>query len=198
MKIKNLFLFFLLLLNGVTFGQNIDINLLKQINISRNKNLDNFNIFITNTATPLALGAPALGYFIGKFSFDSTLKKKSLISEITVISSLAITEIIKYTFNRQRPFQKYPFIKNIVSETGPSFPSGHTTEAFSFAASLSLNYPYWYVIAPSYLWASMVAYSRMDLGVHYPSDVLAGAIVGIGSAYVCFKLRNWIFNKIYK
>jgi membrane-associated phospholipid phosphatase len=50
--------------------------------------------------------------------------------------------------------------------------------AFALATSLSLSYPKCYIIVPSFAWASSVGYSRMDLGVHYPSDVLAGAIVG--------------------
>ncbi|HEU4788615.1 MAG TPA: phosphatase PAP2 family protein, partial [Flavobacterium sp.] len=52
-----------------------------------------------------------------------------------------------------------------------------------------------YVIAPSFLWAGAVGYSRMYLGVHYPTDVLAGAIVGSGSAFLCYKLNKWINKK---
>jgi membrane-associated phospholipid phosphatase len=74
----------------------------------------------------------------------------------------------------------------------PSFPSGHTSDAFATATSLSIAFPKWYVIAPSFLWACSVGYSRMDLGVHYPSDVMAGAIIGAGSAYLCYKANRWI------
>lgn len=74
-------------------------------------------------------------------------------------------------------------------------PSGHTSTAFATATSLSLAYPKWYVVAPSFVWAGAIGYSRMHLGVHYPSDVLAGAIVGSGSAYLTYKANQWINKK---
>ena len=77
---------------------------------------------------------------------------------------------------------------------GRSFPSGHTSLAFSTAASLSIQFNKWYVTLPAYLWAGSVAYSRMYLGVHYPTDVLGGAAVGIGSAY----LAHWLNQKFFK
>ena len=71
-------------------------------------------------------------------------------------------------------------------------PSGHTSGAFNLATSLTLSYPKWYVAAPSYLWASGVAYSRMYIGVHYPSDVFIGALLGSGTAWL-----NYYINKKY-
>lgn len=65
-----------------------------------------------------------------------------------------------------------------------SFPSGHTSTAFVIATSLSLSYPEWYVIAPSFAWAGSMGVARMWLGVHYPSDVLVGAALGAGAATV--------------
>jgi membrane-associated phospholipid phosphatase len=55
---------------------------------------------------------------------------------------------------------------------------------------LSLNYPKWYVVVPSYAWASLVGYSRMAIGMHYPSDVLIGALVGSASSFLVYKLRK--------
>ena len=56
--------------------------------------------------------------------------------------------------------------------------------AFAAATTISLQYPKWYVIAPAFIYASGVGYSRMYLGVHYPTDVLAGAVLGAGSSFV--------------
>jgi membrane-associated phospholipid phosphatase len=53
-------------------------------------------------------------------------------------------------------------------------------------------YPKWYVIVPSYSWAVAVGYSRMHMGMHYPSDVLMGAIIGTASSFLSFKVQKWI------
>ena len=101
----------------------------------------------------------------------------------------------KYIVRRPRPYIKYEGdLVSVSTEPDPSFPSGHSVLAFSTATSLSLLYPRWYVIAPSFLWAAAVGYSRLYLGVHYPSDVLVSALVGIGVAvlshYVAQRLRE--------
>src|ERR1039458_5126997 len=106
---------------------------------------------------------------------------------------------MKYAFNRPRPFVTYPLLITKKSDAGsPSFPSGHSSCGFATATSLSLAYPKLYVIAPSFLWASAVGYSRMELGVHYPSDVLAGAIVGAGSSWLMWKVNKWMGKKKLK
>jgi membrane-associated phospholipid phosphatase len=57
---------------------------------------------------------------------------------------------------------------------------------------LSLSFPKWYVIGPAYSYAILVAYSRSYLGVHYPGDILAGAIIGTGSSFLTWKLQRKI------
>jgi membrane-associated phospholipid phosphatase len=108
----------------------------------------------------------------------------------------ALTYSMKHLIRRPRPYTSYPDkITPYETETSLSFPSGHTSIAFTTATALSLKYPKWYVIAPSYFWACSVGYSRMNLGAHYPSDVLAGALLGVGSAYLTYKMNDWYWKK---
>ena len=173
-------------------AQNVDINLLRDINIGRNKNLDPTFKFITNSAAPVSIGAPIFLYTLGLIKKDSTIKKQAIfIGEAFLVNGF-ITLALKKAVKRDRPFETYPDIDQAASSVGESFPSGHTSLAFATATSISLAYPKWYVIAPSFIWASTVGYSRMHLGVHYPSDVVAGAIVGSGSAYLTYKVNKWI------
>lgn len=188
------------LLFSISFvnAQNVDINLLRDINNGRNKNLDPTFKFITNSAAPVSIGAPIFLYTVGLIKKDSTIKKQAIfIGEAFLVNGF-ITLALKKAVNRNRPFETYPDIDQASSSTGESFPSGHTSLAFATATSLSLAYPKWYIIAPSFIWASTVGYSRMHLGVHYPSDVVAGAIIGSGSAYLTYKVNKWINKKKWR
>ena len=193
---KNIvFLVFLMLFSNEAQTQNFDIDLLRKINIERNTNYDAPYLFVTNSSTTISFGAPAIMFTVGLIKKDSLLKQNSLMMIGALVINGLITLPMKYGFNRDRPFTTYPDIIKLTKGGSPSFPSGHTSTAFSTATSLSIAYPKWYVIAPSYFWASAVGYSRMHLGVHYPSDVFAGALIGSGSAWLSQFLTKKIQHK---
>jgi membrane-associated phospholipid phosphatase len=176
-------------------GQNTDSNLLRDINLNRNKSLDPTFKFISDSDVPISIGVPVVVYAIGMINKDADIKKKGIFIGESFIVSGFITIAMKYGIKRDRPFYTYPELDKQSVGGGYSFPSGHTSTAFATATSLSIAFPKWYVIAPSFVWASSVGYSRMHLGVHYPSDVLVGALVGSGSAYLTCKLNKWINKK---
>jgi membrane-associated phospholipid phosphatase len=193
MKKLNL-LIFILLFPLLIYSQNIDLGILKEINLSRNKQYDEIFRAVTDSAAPIAFGIPILLLGIGIVRKHLITRKHSLYILASVLSAAIITSILKYSLNWPRPFITYAFIEKITSGGSPTFPSGHSTDAFAFATAVCIAYPKWYIIVPVYAWAIAVGYSRMDLGVHYPSDVLMGAIIGAGSAYLCYKGQQWLYK----
>ena len=174
-------------------AQNADIDILR--NINNNTSTVEFSKVISNTTTEVSIGIPVIMGAMALIEKDDDMLKNALYIGVSVGVGGVLTQVLKYSINRPRPYTAYSDITAYAFETSLSFPSGHTSLAFSSATALCLKYPKWYVIAPSMLWACSVGYSRMNLGVHYPSDVLAGAIVGAGSAWVTYQVNNWFWKK---
>jgi membrane-associated phospholipid phosphatase len=181
-------------------AQSTDIKLLRTINTPHKLLLDGMFKGVSNSVYFVVVGVPLTIGTIGTIKHEN----KYLETTIFLISSTAVTmgltDILKYKFNRERPFYKYPDIlnKSGVYNLDPSFPSGHTASTFNTATLLSLYYPKWYIIVPSFIYAGSVGYSRMYLGVHYPSDVLAGAVLGAGTAWLTYYIDKKLFCPKYK
>jgi len=173
-------------------AQNTDIETLITLNLERNTKLDQTFLAITHSFGPVSLAVPATLMTIGAIKKDSLSKQNALMITGSLVGSSVIMLGMKWGFARERPFTTYPELDNLVHPKDPSFPSGHTSVAFSTASSLTIAYPKWYVYVPAFLWAGAVGYSRMHLGVHYPSDVLVGAIIGSGSTF----LSSYLTRKI--
>lgn len=174
--------------------QNFDINLLKQINPKYPTN--NTWKTISSTAEPLSAAIPFSMLMVSLINNNPKLEHKSLEVAASLLTAVILTEGLKIMVNRPRPYVTYPGLiipDKIDNES--SFPSGHTSFAFATATSVFLHYPKWYVGIPLLAWSTSVGYSRMYLGQHYPSDVLAGALVGAGSAYLCHWLNKKYFTK---
>lgn len=193
MKYKLILFFMFFAVSAIS--QNIDIDILRNINLNRNTHLDGFLKHVSNSAGPVAFGLPVVMFGLSYLMKDTLTRKRSLYIGASVLTAVVITNILKYSIDRTRPFETYSFIEKMTGGGSPSFPSGHTSDAFSLATALSIVYPKWYVVVPAYAWAMTVGYSRMALGVHYPGDVLAGALIGAGSAYLCFKGQQWLQKK---
>ncbi|MBP1677345.1 MAG: phosphoesterase PA-phosphatase related protein [Bacteroidetes bacterium] len=185
-----------LLLSVKTYAQNTDIEILSHINQESSSFLRDYSKLASNTTKVAGLAVPVVIGAVALINQDDDLLKSGIYIAASQLATVALTYSFKLVVDRPRPYITYP--DKIVAYdalSSSSFPSGHTSFAFATATSLSIEFPKWYVIAPSYLWACSVGYSRMNLGVHYPSDVLVGALLGAGSAYLTYKLNQWFWKK---
>jgi membrane-associated phospholipid phosphatase len=187
---KRLILLSIIFFPVLLFSQNLDIQMLRAINSPETLPSDNFFKFVSNSAGYLVVGIPVTMGTIGLIKHDDKLLRNAGVVIGATVINFGITAALKYSINRDRPFVTYPDITQKSKAGSPSFPSGHTSSAFVTATSLSLAYPKWYIIIPSFTWAGTVGYSRMYLGVHYPSDVLAGAVIGAGSAWLSYEVNK--------
>ena len=108
---------------------------------------------------------------------------------------IACTLVLKPLIGRLRPFVERPDVVLLIPPPGDaSFPSGHT--AASFAAVFALKAsgsPLW---KPALLWALLIAFSRLYLYVHWPSDVLGGAVLGAVVGWLGAKLAAAAADRI--
>ena len=181
------FLFFILL-HVFKLLQNVDVQILVFINHNRFKPLDHFFIFITDIATVITYSFPIILLFYAIFKHRFVLQRKSWLILISLTINSAIIDIIKNYVRRPRPFITHPEIHNLIPVFTSSFPSGHTAEVFMLATSFTLlfNSKKWWVVA-AWIWAVIVAYTRMALGVHYPSDELGSIAISVCLAFILNK-----------
>jgi membrane-associated phospholipid phosphatase len=176
-------------------AQNADIRLLRSINHPALPNWDKTMRFTSNSVAPMMVALP-----VGMLVYNLAAKKdKPFLGPLVVAGTLGLNTVftigLKKAVNRPRPFVTYNDIEQRDQHVGPySFPSGHTSSAFAMATAFSFAYPKWYVIAPSFAYAGLVAYSRMRLGVHYPSDVLAGAMIGTICGLVGWQANRYLIR----
>lgn len=152
-----------------------DLFLLREANDRYNSTADSINGFLSNDA--LAVGTPWIGV-LALGSGDYRVPIRLLEAQVL---ALGMSEGLKLAFRRERPYVTHTDVRTPNgTESSFSLPSSHASLAFAGATILSDAYPRW--TWPAYGWATLVAVSRVYNGVHYPTDILAGALVGIGAA----------------
>lgn len=102
-----------------------------------------------------------------------------------LVARFGVVELIRLFYQRPRPFLDLP-VHELLTSREWSFPSGHATFFFALATAVYLYDKRWGI--GSFIAAFLIAASRVTAGIHYPSDVLAGALIGAAVAYAAFYL----------
>ncbi|MFJ4774970.1 bifunctional phosphatase PAP2/diacylglycerol kinase family protein [Streptomyces sp. NPDC088762] len=132
------------------------------------------------------------GTAVALTAFGSARARKAALRGIAslALASATINTVGKWSVRRPRPLlDGVPAVRQLSTQPQTtSFPSGHSASAFAFTAGLALESPGWgAVLAPV---AASVAFSRVYTGVHYPSDVAAGAALGVAAGFVVRRLAR--------
>lgn len=138
---------------------------------------DIFLVFMAEYLPILLVGA-----FIVFLAFRNGERRMKIATLITAfiagfVSRYGIGSPIRYLWHRDRPFLTYPEAHHLILENSYSFPSGHATFLFGFS---TVVYCYHKQLGKLFFALSLfIIIARVIVGVHYPSDVFAGAVIGI-------------------
>lgn len=102
-----------------------------------------------------------------------------------VIARFGITELIRLFYHRPRPFSALDNVRQLLTNGEWSFPSGHATFFFALSTAVYLYNKKWGI--GFFAATILMTMSRVIAGIHYPSDVVGGAVVGIIVAYIIFR-----------
>lgn len=162
--------------------------------------LDPVMLLITKTIFWLPLYGFLLFLVIKNFKKDSWIILIGIVVTI-VLADQITSSFMKPFFARLRPSRE-PTLQGLVhlvnGYTGGTygFASSHAANTFATALFIWLLFKDKYRwIWTLFVWAVVMTYTRIYLGVHYPGDIFVGMLVGLGSAFTGYKLQRWIWNK---
>ncbi|MDN5346312.1 hypothetical protein X928_07080 [Petrotoga miotherma DSM 10691] len=165
------------------FTLNLDDLSRNLVKNNTNSYLDIISNFLTTYDYYFLVATPVVGYTVGYLTNDYTLKKVSEEAIISSVISGGITLLTKIVVGRERPYAEdgsfsfNPFASLTQGATYTSFPSGHSTIAWSVYTPYAKEYSWWIYIIPS-----TISFSRIYEDVHWLSDVVAGSFLGYYTA----------------
>jgi len=172
-----------------------DVSVFRTINDSRSNLMDHLIGINDYSVLPMAVSLPIVISGEGLLTKAGYTVDTGVMIGVTEASAFALYYVMKNViFKRPRPYATLDNVHIMHKDSADrySMPSGHSTAAFAIATSLTLRYPKPYVYIPAYAWAILVAYGRIYMGLHYPSDVIAGAALGSASAIAVSLLSSQI------
>ena len=165
---------------GIADDYSLDRDISREmVKFTTDNSLDN----ILEGITSMGDNRSIMGYSLLLMSLgNDSLADTGKLTFFSFLASQTLTGILKYSVNWDRPYGESE------SRFDSSFPSGHTSGTFAFVSVIGYHYPKYRV--PLYLFATMIGLTRIALNEHYPSDVLAGASIGIISGLGVCKYRT--------
>lgn len=160
---------------------------------------DQFFPSITDLHKTLIFKLTVIPFIIGMFLWTKGLKKGFVVFIFCLLSVLISDGVGNYAFKktvqRPRPAETQDLVVQVRAPFGGySFVSNHATNMFSAATFISMIYPV--VTIPLYALAFLVGYSRVYSGVHFPTDVICGALLGIMVGIMFAKLCNRVMARL--
>ena len=153
--------------------------------------LDNIMVFITSLGNS---GLLWIGVAVGMLFFKKYRKCAISIGIALVFKELLGNAILKELIMRERPCWIDPTVELLIkSPSSFSFPSGHTFDAFAASFTLFLNHKKEGIAA--LVVAALIAFSRMYLFVHYPTDILGGIALGIADAVLVYMVAKKVLGR---
>lgn len=146
---------------------------------------------------PLYLGV--IYFIVRKWKMEAIWIILSIV--ICVVLTDQLTNLTKEIFQRLRPSHE-PDLQGLVHHVNGyvggrfGFVSGHSSNVFGFALLSSLIIKNRYYTWSIFTWATIVAYSRIYLGVHYPLDIFGGMVLGIGIATIVYLIMDKFRKKL--
>ncbi len=197
-------LFSVIILGSILFGFYLkSIELTESIDYKIMTSVQNNNIFIKNAIllnftkfiTSLGDGKTCIILFVpfGIYFYYNNLKKEFIFLLITILLTYMLNELIKHIVLRKRPIEFF-----VINMGGFSYPSGHSMNISAFYLTLR------YLLADKikskiinifiYILILSIAISRVILGVHWPTDVILGLILG----YFCYNLAKFLYLNFWR
>ena len=140
------------------------------------------------------LGSTLSILIISVLLYLSQRRREGILILASLVIGTFVTLPMKLAIARPRPFVTIPNTILFDKEAGSSFPSGHAMRAFAFAFMGSKLRPR--LTVPLYLFAVLIAFSRVYVGQHYPLDVLTGTLTGVLVGYLTMTYENKILKAV--